>query len=229
MSWLDDYDRAGGWDGRDYGRYTGGSHCRESHEPFELGGGEVLGYSCSRPKEGYDVYVGLARDMTRLYERYPWQDGGEATAIEFAFPITDMSVPENRGDFRRMIEWLAGQLADGKRVHVGCFGGHGRTGLLLAALVAVVMPDEKDPIGWVRERHCEKAVESQRQIDFLVEHYGARPAEPSKRGRVGQGGGPVPSVAPGKTAGRVARAGGTVVQYVRTAGNLWDAPFDKRK
>ena len=71
-------------------------------------------------------------------------------------------------------------MIDNKRVHVGCIGGHGRTGLVLSALVAQ-MTGMPDPISYVRKHYCTKAVESTEQVTFLTKHFGAAKVEPSKK------------------------------------------------
>jgi hypothetical protein len=58
-------------------------------------------------------------------------------------------------------------------------GGHGRTGTVLAAIVAE-MTEKKDAIQWVRKHYCKKVVESKVQVQFLMKHYGVSEAEPSK-------------------------------------------------
>jgi hypothetical protein len=35
-----------------------------------------------------------------------------------------------------------------------------------------MLPEVKDPIVYVREHYCEKAVETAEQVAFLVEHFG---------------------------------------------------------
>ena len=59
-------------------------------------------------------------------------------------------------------------------VLVACQGGHGRTGTVLSCLImaAGVIPAKNDPITWLRERYCEKAVESQDQIDYIEYIWG---------------------------------------------------------
>ncbi|MBI2099377.1 hypothetical protein HYT45_03140 [Candidatus Uhrbacteria bacterium] len=61
------------------------------------------------------------------------------------------------------------ELQKGKKIFAYCFAGHGRTGMLLASLVAVLESEEAspDPIFAVRERYCPKAVESNYQAEFV--------------------------------------------------------------
>jgi hypothetical protein len=52
--------------------------------------------------------------------------------------------------------------------------------MLLAALVAHRKLDQ-DPIAYVRKHYCEKAVESQQQVDYLVKEWGCVAAKPRHR------------------------------------------------
>jgi hypothetical protein len=64
---------------------------------------------------------------------------------------------------------------DGEVVEVGCAGGLGRTGTVLAcmAILAGVRPD--GAVAWVRDHYDERAVETQAQEDWplwFAEHRG---------------------------------------------------------
>jgi hypothetical protein len=113
-----------------------------------------------------DIYVGFDRSMSETVKRYPWNEGEEVF-----FYIPDMGIPSNAEEFKKLIAWLAVQLTSLKLVHIGCIGGHGRTGTVLAALVTH-MTGELDSITYVRKHYCEKAVESHAQVQFLKTHYG---------------------------------------------------------
>lgn len=150
--------------------------CYETHPPLPLGGGLVIyGGSCGYPAvEDADIYVGLDYSMKKSEKAYPWVPGES-----FLYPITDMNPPSDADSFKQLIEWLAVQLSANKKVHVGCIGGHGRTGTVFAALVAVLM-GKKDAIQYVRSNYCDRAVESDSQIAFLMKHFGVSSAEGSK-------------------------------------------------
>lgn len=157
-----------------YGPVATGPRCHESHKEFKLGAGVVFGGSCSKPRTGFDIYVGLDHGMTTMAACYPWEEGPRLENVYF--PIQDMSVPKDLDRFKAMITWLCTQLHAGKRIHIGCIGGHGRTGTLLTALVAQAT-GEKAAIQWVRRNHCKKAVESSEQVKWLMTHYGVEYAD----------------------------------------------------
>ncbi|MEK0324908.1 MAG: hypothetical protein QQN63_04310 [Nitrosopumilus sp.] len=164
-----------------FGSYAGavGVACHVNHPVLDIGGGTVLGASCLNPEEGYDIYVGLDFSMTFQHSLYPWSEDDQPKTVEFLFKITDFTAPDDVLNFKCMISWMAAELKKGKSIHVGCVGGHGRTGLVLAALVKYV-DGTKDAITWIRKNYCDSAVESSEQIEFLNKHYGIKKVQGSK-------------------------------------------------
>jgi hypothetical protein len=119
-----------------------------------------------------DIYVSLQSGSRSGYGSDPW---AKQTQVEVMFEISDQHAPKNLPRFKKMIDWLCTQLHDGKTVHVGCIGGHGRTGLVLSAIVASMRNwkgKDVDAIQYVRKHYCKKAVESSEQVNFLMKHYG---------------------------------------------------------
>jgi len=149
--------------------------CYHSHPPLPLKDGLVIyGGSCSSPViTDADIYVGLDH-MQKSHKSFPWVEGES-----FQFSIRDMQAPDDPYQFRCLIDWLIMQLTSQKKVHVGCIGGHGRTGTVFSALVAVMLGKE-DAIDYVRKNYCAKAVESTSQISFLMKHFGVGSVSPSK-------------------------------------------------
>jgi len=79
--------------------------------------------------------------------------------------MKDMSVvPPN---FYQFVKTLIKFLDAGNKVLVYCMGGHGRTGSILAALIALLEPGVRDVVDEVRKRYCEHAVESNGQKEAL--------------------------------------------------------------
>lgn len=54
-------------------------------------------------------------------------------------------------------------------IFVHCQGGHGRTGTALAILAVLngAVPEDTDPVEWVRAQYCSCAVETQAQINYI--------------------------------------------------------------
>lgn len=150
--------------------------CYETHPPLVLPGTELVIYggSCISPVVvDADDYVGFERGMHRTARSMPWNPGNE---VQFAVP--DMGVPSDVGEYRRLVDWVASELIEGRKVHCGCIGGHGRTGMFFAALVSQF--GEQDATTYVRENYCQKAVESEAQVAFLEKHFGVRRVRPAK-------------------------------------------------
>lgn len=151
--------------------------CAATHPGLDLGEGRVIygGKAYDPVVTDADIYVSLDRGKDIEKRAYPWNG-----AVQFVlFPITDMSAPSDVDEFKKMITWLAAQIVAGKKVHVGCVGGHGRTGTVFAALVKE-MTGNADAIQYVREHYCDKAVESWAQVEFLMKHYGVTKVKGTK-------------------------------------------------
>jgi len=152
--------------------------CYESHPELKFVGKDgktysLMGGSCVSPFDGYDIYVGLDLGMSVSEQGYPWVKGHE-----FLFPITDHSVPKDVDQFKKMVTWLIGMLKAKKKIHIGCIGGHGRTGLVFSAIYRQ-LTGKTNAIQYVRKNYCKKAVESKTQVKFLMKHYGVDKAEGS--------------------------------------------------
>lgn len=153
--------------------------CHHSHPPLKIGGGVIYGGACAEPcgKADYNI---LLDGFEKGDELPPWEG-----RFIVRFPIRDGDVPST-DKLKKLVDWIGEELAKGKKFHIGCFAGHGRTGTVLAAIVAKV-DGEKDAIRWLRENYCKKAVESKKQVDMLVKHFGVKKAKPSKPGYAGTG------------------------------------------
>ena len=83
---------------------------------------------------------------------------------EVDVPVVDFSIPTVE-ELERGVEETLRLVLSGKPVYVGCMGGIGRTGLMLAALAKVF--DIEQPILYVRENYYAHAVETKNQMDLL--------------------------------------------------------------
>ncbi len=83
------------------------------------------------------------------------------------FVILDWSDQGSIDDdwYKGIVEMIVGWLKeDGARVEVGCIGAHGRTGTLIAGVIAMVEDlSAADAIEAVRDRHCKRAIEGYAQ------------------------------------------------------------------
>lgn len=182
-SWYDEDDNlldTGQANGKNWwtkGSYKGGySKCAHSHPSLTIGpdGLKIQGGSCYSPQGQYDVEIMLCAGAKTPNVMLPW-------GTQFVrFPIVDQNVPDDRGTFDKLIDWTVEQMKAGKSVHVGCIGGHGRTGLFLSVLVNRIT-GQTDSTAWLRKHYCQKAVESKKQIDWLHKHYGIEKVAGSKQ------------------------------------------------
>jgi len=86
------------------------------------------------------------------------------------WPWRDMTTPELTGQtLGRLIE-LHQLHRSGKLIEVACFGGHGRTGTLLAILAALAKGWHHDKaVKLLRQGYCDRAIETKGQEQFVSE------------------------------------------------------------
>jgi hypothetical protein len=148
--------------------YTGYSKC-ECHPEIKLGKGVLTGGRSVAQKKKADLFIALDK---YAIENYPMDTGGEVGIGHrfILFPIDDRCIPKpaDMPYFYRMISIIIQYLKNGKRVHVQCMGGHGRTGLVLSCVLGKMRPDIKDPVAHIREIYCKKAVETYEQHKLIA-------------------------------------------------------------
>ena len=88
-------------------------------------------------------------------------------------PTLDGSVPDHGKDLWQDVLYDLFDLAPCLTL-VCCEGGHGRTGVGLAILgcLSGAIPEGTDPVAWLREHYCKKAVETDEQIRYIEEVTG---------------------------------------------------------
>lgn len=75
------------------------------------------------------------------------------------YPMLDFAgVPPDWEDFLQ--NTALPLLKEDKRLMPFCHGGHGRTGTFIASMIALLEPDNNDPIAAARSRYCKFAVET---------------------------------------------------------------------
>ena len=154
--------------------------CRATHPVLDLDENNltlpgVRGGSCGTPiTNDCDIYIGFDAGMRFTARQFPWTKGHEVQYL-----VQDRCAPKHAPSYLKLVDWTLEQIKKGAKVHAGCIGGHGRTGMFFAALVAR-LTGRKDAIEYVRQNYCKKAVESEAQIKFLMDHFGCDKAKPSK-------------------------------------------------
>lgn len=83
-----------------------------------------------------------------------------------------------------LAEEIKTQLLANKDIMICCLGGHGRTGIAAAIISHLIDPEmaTDNPIQWVRDLYCEKAVENKTQIDYIHEVLNLPAAPESLKG-----------------------------------------------
>jgi len=146
----------------------GYKRCYETHPIVTLDQCLTIhGGSCMYPViDNAMVYVGL--DMNTRYKINQIEKGGGQYLDAY---IPNMGVPNSVKEFRKLVHQLADMvMVEGMSLHIGCIGGHGRTGMVLAALQRIIN-DDPYATEYIRKHYCVKAVESQLQIDWLHQHF----------------------------------------------------------
>ena|ERR1700746_3048660 len=125
------------------------------HRNIKISGSRTHTVSTT-PDFGLYAYAGWNPSCIATF--IPWQDYGLPTAgfVSAAKAIKaawDLSCDDNV-------------------VEVGCMGGHGRTGTILACLAILSEPTftAKQAINWVRKVHCNEAIETNQQ-EWYVEFF----------------------------------------------------------
>ncbi|MEK7715073.1 MAG: protein-tyrosine phosphatase family protein, partial [candidate division NC10 bacterium] len=89
-----------------------------------------------------------------LYMDAGWRPTWEACVIQWA----DFGLPKNPFSAARAIT-AAFERAKGKeRLEIGCAGGLGRTGTVLACMAVLEGVQQSDAVGWVRANYCGGAI-----------------------------------------------------------------------
>lgn len=139
--------------------------CQHTFETFRLPGAQNRNIKISAVR----THTPETMPDFGLYAASCWYPQCVATFI----PWTDYGLPTCT------FERAAGAIVDlyekaeaGQVCEVGCMGGHGRTGTILAAL-AIISDDTMTPaqaIAWVRSVHCKQAIESEKQ-EWWIEWF----------------------------------------------------------
>jgi hypothetical protein len=86
---------------------------------------------------------------------------------DMLIPIEDFQVPSNDFEVLDGVKAALDKALWGVPVYVGCMGGWGRTGLILAIIAKAA--GVKDPVGFVRENYTSHAVETEDQQAYVAE------------------------------------------------------------
>jgi len=97
-----------------------------------------------------------------LYLDARWSPEWPAVVLEWE----DFSVPSDPDAATAAIRDAFARAQAGETVEVGCAGGLGRTGTVLACMAILAGVPPGDAVAWVRQHYDERAVETQAQEDW---------------------------------------------------------------
>jgi hypothetical protein len=159
--------------------------CSHYRVPVMVGDWVVLcSASKSIPKEEIfpDAGIYLERDWLRERGSMAVSPGTLWPGIKPWFPAIYADWPDF-GTFpiqnvHMMVDWAIIQLEALKILEIGCHGAHGRTGTLLACMIAEMEgKSAQDAIDAARDRLCDKCIETLKQEDLVFEFTGEEPPE----------------------------------------------------
>lgn len=130
------------------------------HDMKEIFPGLLLGAISDVPemvRKGADILIVLDRLSSDI-----WNYGFRGEIL--FYPVKDGSVlPDDVLD--NAVKKITGLLKSGKKVGIFCLSGHGRTGCLASCLLYAL--GVKEPLEYIRENYCPKAVETFEQEEAL--------------------------------------------------------------
>jgi hypothetical protein len=139
------------------------------------GAGKDVDWTSVKSVIDLDGFSASAYDArpSRGFERASKLLAGGTSEKYIHIKTADRSYPNVKREFwEALIEDLKADAP--QYALICCMGGHGRTGMAatIVAILAGVVPQDEDPVEWLRNRYCDKAVESQSQIDYITQITG---------------------------------------------------------
>jgi hypothetical protein len=149
--------------------------CKHNTQPVAVGSRFIYASAYSNlnyPRESIDFGIYFADGWNHLFQPpkiYGDIPGFAPPPVKAKFPAMVIDWEDGSSLDYKTIKWLIdgtiANLAEGKKIDVGCFGGHGRTGMFLACLIGTVESlDARESILTMRERYCQEAIETYSQI-----------------------------------------------------------------
>jgi hypothetical protein len=99
-----------------------------------------------------------------LYMDPSWNPTWPAELIDWA----DFGLPRDGARAAAQIRAAFARAERGQGVEIGCLGGLGRTGAVLACMAVLAGVDALDAIAWVREHYRAGAIETPEQERWVV-------------------------------------------------------------
>lgn len=159
-----------------------GKTCKHFRDPVALEDGLTIFASAARDAKTLSKDVDTEVDFgVYLYSGWepslmvspgievPWQQEWPYKGVFLDW--TDYRAPDDDLPIYDVVRWTLDQMQEGAKVETGCLGGHGRTGTFIALLLVAQGVTPPDAVDRVRKDHCEHAIESVSQVEFVREFY----------------------------------------------------------
>jgi hypothetical protein len=131
------------------------SKCRHYHLPVTLPGGFIVHASSMNNKR----QAGDGLPDWGLYADWGWKPYWRAEHIDWP----DFGIPFDDTIALDQILVAVERVQNGDDVEIGCIGGHGRTGTIIAAMRVILGEDADTAIKTVRKEYCSHAIETSEQ------------------------------------------------------------------
>ncbi|MBD0347629.1 MAG: hypothetical protein ICV59_00630 [Thermoleophilia bacterium] len=114
-----------------------------------------------------------------LYLDARWAPTWPAEVVDWP----DFGLPASREAAADQIVAAFGRARNRERVEVGCLGGLGRTGTVLACMAVLAGVPPAEAVAWVRTNYDVRAVETEEQADWVAWFAARAGTQPRRRGR----------------------------------------------
>ena len=105
-----------------------------------------------------------------LYLDARWQPSSPADLIEWR----NFGLPEDAESAAQKIEAAFRRARQGELIEVGCLGGSGRTGTVLACMAVLAGVPQDEAVAWVRRAYKADAIETAEQEEWVRWFAGRR-------------------------------------------------------
>ena len=126
------------------------------------------------PLPQFGLYIGRPPDRPRrlpaLGRGAPWSPDWPSAWIDWP----DFGTPRDGGHAAALIVQAYRRARAGERVEVGCGGGIGRTGTVIACMAVLAGHPAADAVGWTRRNYRPRAVETggqRRWVEWFAAHH----------------------------------------------------------
>lgn len=99
-----------------------------------------------------------------LYMDPAWSPTWDAELINWP----DFGLPADAETAARQIVAAFSRAKNGERVEIGCIGGLGRTGTVLACMAILTGVPANEAVDWVRANYDSRAVETPEQAEWVL-------------------------------------------------------------